>query len=93
MGDYYSKNLAALGYSKNVQRVILAHEYGGSRGATAAVDDELIDDLALVGSTDQIIERLRRIPDGVVPVIALDSGENRLDALSLLVNEMGAVNS
>jgi alkanesulfonate monooxygenase SsuD/methylene tetrahydromethanopterin reductase-like flavin-dependent oxidoreductase (luciferase family) len=73
MGKFYARNLSALGYDKNVEKIIAAYAQGGSRAATAAVDDELIDALSLIGSLDQIKEKLARIPGGVVPVFALDS--------------------
>ncbi len=70
MGKYYSSNLARLGFDSEVRRVIDAHARSGSKGATIAVGDELLDELALIGTRDQVIEKISRLPGGVHPVFA-----------------------
>jgi len=88
MGKYYAKKLAELGFEKNVERVIMAYKEGGSKEATAAVDDQLIDELSLIGSQDQILDKLRKIPEGVIPVLSIDSSETQLDSLGSMLKEV-----
>jgi len=74
MGKYYAKNLSVLGFDGSVEKIISAHSRGGSRAATEAVDDDLIEELSFTGGIDEIRDKLKKIPEGVVPVFALDSG-------------------
>lgn len=73
MGKHYAANLSALGFDSSVRRIIEAHAKGGSKAAAEAVDDELIDELSIVGDIEEIRNKVRRIQRGVVPVFALDS--------------------
>jgi len=72
MGRYYATNLSALGFDGNVKRIIEAYSDGGSKAAAAAVDDELINELSIIGGADEIQEKISEIAEGVVPVFALD---------------------
>lgn len=73
MGKYYAANLSSLGFDKNVKRIVEAHAAGGSRAAAEAVGDELAGELSIVGTIDEIRNKVSRIPKCVVPVFALDS--------------------
>ncbi len=69
MGKYYARNLSRLGYSEDVARIKNAHAVSGSKGAAAAVSDEVFEELAFVGSAESVREKIeRRIPEGVLPV-------------------------
>ncbi|MDA4111033.1 MAG: LLM class flavin-dependent oxidoreductase [Thaumarchaeota archaeon] len=91
MGAYYAKNLCNLGLEKNVKKIVEAHSVAGSKSAVEAVDDKLIDELALIGDIEDIREKLSKIPDGVVPVFVLEAPLNlkipdlKLDQLKLLM--------
>ncbi len=93
MGKFYAANLSKLGFEENVKKIIAGHSRGGSKGASEAVDEELIGELSLIGSVEEIREKLMELPKGVVPVIAMDSPATsdisglRLDALESLVRE------
>lgn len=73
MGEYYARNLAVLGFERNVEKILRTHSQADSKAATAAVDDELIEELSLIDSVDEIKEKLLKLPKGVVPVFAVDS--------------------
>jgi len=94
MGKYYSRNLAALGYDQMVKKILAAHSEGGSKAATAAVDEDLINELSMIGNVDEIREKLLKLPRNVVPVFALDSPPTeditglKLDELAPLVAEL-----
>jgi alkanesulfonate monooxygenase SsuD/methylene tetrahydromethanopterin reductase-like flavin-dependent oxidoreductase (luciferase family) len=94
MGKYYSRNLATLGYEQSVKKILEAHSQGGSKAATAAVDEDLVNELSMIGNLDEIREKLLKLPRSVVPVFALDSTPTeditglRLDELKPLVAEL-----
>ncbi|MDG6994350.1 MAG: LLM class flavin-dependent oxidoreductase [Nitrososphaerota archaeon] len=73
MGSYYAKNLINLGYEKSVERIMEAHRLEGHRGATGAVDDDLLNDLSFIGSLGAVVEKLSRIPSSVIPVLGLSA--------------------
>ncbi len=73
MGKYYAQNLSTLGFDQSVRKIISAYSKGGSKAATEAVGEDLIEELSFVGSIDEIREKLKKIPAGVVPVFAVDS--------------------
>ncbi|MHB8566907.1 MAG: LLM class flavin-dependent oxidoreductase [Nitrososphaerales archaeon] len=68
MGGYYSSNLSKLGFGDEVKKIIDAHS--GNKGT---VSGELIDELALVGDQNTILDRVARIPIGVHPVLAFSA--------------------
>jgi alkanesulfonate monooxygenase SsuD/methylene tetrahydromethanopterin reductase-like flavin-dependent oxidoreductase (luciferase family) len=69
MGKYYARNLAKLGYSKDVSRIAEADARLGSKGAAEVVSPELLEELTLVGSAKYVLEKIsERIPEEVYPV-------------------------
>ncbi|MDA4130735.1 MAG: LLM class flavin-dependent oxidoreductase [Thaumarchaeota archaeon] len=73
MGEYYARNMIRFGFGRDVKRIIDAHSSGGSKQATEAVEDHLIDELSLVGTAEEIREKILRIPKDVTPVFVLDA--------------------
>lgn len=75
MGKYYAQNLSALGFAQDVSKILVAYSKGGSRAAAEAVDDNLIQELSIIGSAEQVKEKLMtKIPSGVIPVFTIDPG-------------------
>jgi 5,10-methylenetetrahydromethanopterin reductase len=72
MGEYYSRNLAKLGYEKEVKAIKEAKLRGSGAEVTAAVtSSELIEDLSFVGSADDVYDKIEDlIPSEVIPVFA-----------------------
>ena len=91
MGRYYASNLSKLGYEESVKKILKAHSEGGSRAAANSVDDDLIDDLSLVGDVEQIREKIQSLPRMMTPVFALDALQDvstlRLNLLGPLMRE------
>jgi alkanesulfonate monooxygenase SsuD/methylene tetrahydromethanopterin reductase-like flavin-dependent oxidoreductase (luciferase family) len=91
MGSYYAKNLSKLGFSQSIEKIKNAHSTGGSKAAAEAVDNRLIDELSLVGSAEEIREKLSIMPSGVIPVIAVDQSfaedTRRLKSFQPLIDE------
>jgi alkanesulfonate monooxygenase SsuD/methylene tetrahydromethanopterin reductase-like flavin-dependent oxidoreductase (luciferase family) len=73
MGKFYAKNLAVLGFGESVQKILDAYTKGGSKAAAAAVDDQLIHELALLGNLEEIHERLLKLPKEIVAIFSVDS--------------------
>jgi alkanesulfonate monooxygenase SsuD/methylene tetrahydromethanopterin reductase-like flavin-dependent oxidoreductase (luciferase family) len=86
MGKYYSGNLSRLGYAESVRRIMESHANSGSKGASSAVDEALLDDLSLVGSVSEISEKIGKMPAEVVPVFALrgSSSEDAIEGINSL---------
>jgi alkanesulfonate monooxygenase SsuD/methylene tetrahydromethanopterin reductase-like flavin-dependent oxidoreductase (luciferase family) len=79
MGKYYSQNLSKLGYSESVLKIIETHAKLGGRETSKAVDERLLDDLTLIGTSSEISDKVRKMPAAVVPVFALKgSTENEV---------------
>ncbi len=76
MGSYYSKNLVRFGYEDDVKRIVEAHKSGGSSASEKAVSETLLEDLSLIGSHESVVERVSKLPEGVIPVLAFESGSS-----------------
>ena len=84
MGSYYAKNLSRLGFGESVEKIQKAYSTRGSKGASEAVDDALIDELSLIGTSDEIRKKLSRAvstSEEIIPVLGLDA--SRLGAAHL----------
>ena len=73
MGSYYSKNLVRLGYEDDVSRILEAHRVGDG-APEKAVSQRLLDELSLIGTSQSVIEKVSKLPEGVIPVLAFGSG-------------------
>lgn len=69
MGDYYYRALVSLGFEKEAE-TIRSRYRGGDREGAAAAAQALLDELALVGTPDQIAQKLSSYPANVVPVLS-----------------------
>jgi coenzyme F420-dependent oxidoreductase len=58
MGTFYRENLARQGYEETAHAVYDAWNEGDRERATAAIDDELLDDLAVAGTPEEARDRL-----------------------------------
>ena len=93
MGKFYARNLSGLGFDQGVQKILDAYSQGGSKAATAAVDEGLINELSLIGTLREIQGRLSKLPKEIVPVFAVDlppTGDIsglKLDELASLISE------
>jgi alkanesulfonate monooxygenase SsuD/methylene tetrahydromethanopterin reductase-like flavin-dependent oxidoreductase (luciferase family) len=93
MGKFYARNLSALGFDQSVEKILHAYSQGGSKAATAAVDEDLVNELSIIGNLGEIKDRLSKLPEVVVPVIAVDSSSSsdisglKLDELALLIGK------
>jgi len=92
MGAYYARNLSLLGFEKEVNEILGAHSRGGSKNATQAVSDALVQELSLIGTPEEIQEKVSQIPDGIIPVFVVDAGQSsdvrglKLDQLASLLH-------
>ena len=73
MGAYYARNLERLGFENAVSKIRKAHSLGGSKSATQAVEDALLDELSVIGRPEEIRRKLSHLPDSVVPVFVVDA--------------------
>jgi alkanesulfonate monooxygenase SsuD/methylene tetrahydromethanopterin reductase-like flavin-dependent oxidoreductase (luciferase family) len=93
MGSYYAKNLARLGLEDSVKKILKAYSVGGSKAASDSVDDDLIDELSIIGDIEKIREKIRNLPQKVIPVFTVDpqnlrsSSSVRLNLLEPLLRE------
>jgi alkanesulfonate monooxygenase SsuD/methylene tetrahydromethanopterin reductase-like flavin-dependent oxidoreductase (luciferase family) len=72
MGRYYSRNLARLGFAKQVEEISGAVSSGaGTLEASKKITDDFLNDFALIGTPAKILDRVVSIPDGIHPVFAL----------------------
>jgi alkanesulfonate monooxygenase SsuD/methylene tetrahydromethanopterin reductase-like flavin-dependent oxidoreductase (luciferase family) len=55
----YNRSLVAAGYPEQANAVIAARGAGDWRGARAALDDDLVDSIAVIGSREHCQERVR----------------------------------
>jgi len=95
MGTYYSKNLVRLGFEDDVNRMVEAHDRGGSTASAQAVTERMRDELSLVGTPQSVKERALKFPDGVVPVLgfsakSLDEVKSSIKSMRLLKQESSA---
>jgi alkanesulfonate monooxygenase SsuD/methylene tetrahydromethanopterin reductase-like flavin-dependent oxidoreductase (luciferase family) len=72
MGKYYSRNLSELGFASEISAIEEAYKRGGSQAAVEAVSDKLLDELSIIGSYDQVKEKLGEFPPGIRPVFSID---------------------
>ncbi|MHB1868170.1 MAG: LLM class flavin-dependent oxidoreductase, partial [Nitrososphaerales archaeon] len=89
MGSYYAKNLVKLGYEEDVNKIMEAHNRGGSKASELAVSERMLDELSLIGSRESAIEKLSKFPKGAIPVLGFSSGsvdemKNSIDSMRLL---------
>lgn len=70
MGIYYAQNLSRLGFEREVEQILLARRE--KKETPFPISDELFDELCLVGSKGEILERVSKLPKGVYPVFGLD---------------------
>lgn len=91
MGPFYGKALARQGYGELAQEVVQHWQSGDKEGAIDLVDEELLDDIAAVGTPEETREQLERFEsiDGVDAVAVsfprgadLDQITQTLSALS-----------
>lgn len=83
MGEYYQSNLRRLGYETEVAKIIDAQREKGSAGAALAVSDKLLDDLALIGSKEEVMEKVANLPKNVRPVLTF-SVKNSEEVMSAI---------
>jgi F420-dependent oxidoreductase-like protein len=80
--NFYKDLLVAYGYEKEAQTIQDLFLAGDRAGASAAVSDNLVDDLALVGSHQSVRDRLDVWRDGpVTTIIAETMNDNSLALL------------
>jgi alkanesulfonate monooxygenase SsuD/methylene tetrahydromethanopterin reductase-like flavin-dependent oxidoreductase (luciferase family) len=86
MGEYYHSNLRRLGYGAEVAKIINAHKEMGSAGAVLAISEKLLDDLTLIGSQDEVEEKIAKLPKNVRVVLtfSVKSDEEVMSAISSL---------
>jgi F420-dependent oxidoreductase-like protein len=79
MGDFYREQLSRLGYEAEVQEIRRAWTDGGRATGTAAVPDDLVDNLFFAGSVEACRERLAILEAAGVDMISVhvDSPEPR----------------
>ncbi|HKW03942.1 MAG TPA: LLM class flavin-dependent oxidoreductase, partial [Nitrososphaerales archaeon] len=70
MGKYYAQNLSKLGFEKEVEQILLARRE--KKELSVPLTDEFFDELCLVGSKEEIFERVSKLPKTVHPVFGLD---------------------
>jgi alkanesulfonate monooxygenase SsuD/methylene tetrahydromethanopterin reductase-like flavin-dependent oxidoreductase (luciferase family) len=87
MGDYYARNLASLGYWKQVEKIRTLYQAGNRSEAVEAVDDELLSELTLVGSTSRVAETVLSLIRRVTPIFALNVKDERekRDSINTLI--------
>jgi alkanesulfonate monooxygenase SsuD/methylene tetrahydromethanopterin reductase-like flavin-dependent oxidoreductase (luciferase family) len=74
MGKYYATNLVKLGYQKEVDQITSEAAAGrGTSELAKILTEQFINDFALIGTADQLIDRIAKMPDGVHPVFAFPS--------------------
>jgi len=71
MGSYYARNLERLGFKGSVEKIMKAYSVGGSRAASDAVYD-LIGELSIIGDVEKIREKLRTLPQNMVPIFSFE---------------------
>ena len=86
MGEYYHSNLRRLGYEDEVAKIIKAHKEMGRAGAALAISEKLLDDLTLIGSQDEVKEKIAKLPKNVRAVLtfSVQSSEEVTSAISSL---------
>lgn len=83
--DSYARNFERAGYGDAVRAIRERHAAGDRAGAVAAVSDEMVDGIDVIGSEDLVAETVRAYVDGgvEVPIVfPLPWGENRLDVVT-----------
>ena len=77
--NFYKDLLVAYGYEKDAQRIQNLFLGGDRAGATAAVSDDLVDELALVGTHERVRDQLEAWRDGpITTMIAEPMDESSL---------------
>ena len=88
--NFYNDYCKRLGYEEAAVKIQDAFLGGDRGGAVAAVPDELVDDLALIGPKERIVERLAAWKDAGAKrsVDSMLIGTGQHEALELLAEEM-----
>jgi len=94
MGSYYAKNLVKLGYEEDVNKIMEAHNRGGSKASELSVSERMLDELSLIGSRESAIEKLSKFPKGAIPVLgfssrSMDEMKNSIDSMRRLRQDDG----
>lgn len=86
MGEYYAKTLTQAGFAFVVEEVKEAYRRGEREKAVAAVTQELVDQLCLIGSAKEVRDKLEALPHSVTPVLGLkiSSGEEIRESINSL---------
>ena len=80
--NFYKDLLVAYGYEEEAQRIQDLFLGGDRTGATAAVSDDLVDELALVGTHERVRDQLDAWRDGpITTMIAEPMDESSLVSL------------
>jgi F420-dependent oxidoreductase-like protein len=81
--NFYNKVVARMGFEDAAARVAAAYLDGRKAEATAAVPDDLVDEIALVGSAGRVRERLSAWREaGVTTIVARTTDVDQLRALA-----------
>jgi F420-dependent oxidoreductase-like protein len=81
--NFYNKVVARMGFEDAAARVAEAYLDGRKAEATAAVPDDLVDEIALVGSAGRVRERLSAWREaGVTTIVARTTDVDQLRALA-----------
>ncbi len=70
MGEYYAKVLADSGFSEIVEQVKEAHSRGEKERAIDVISQELVDELCLLGSPEDIRRKIGAL-QGITPVLGM----------------------
>ena len=65
MGKYYATNLVRSGYEIEVKNILAAP----NQDRIMSVTEKLLSDLSLIGTPEQLFEKISKFPRGVVPVL------------------------
>jgi len=81
----YARNFERAGYGASVRAIRERHAAGDRAGAVAAVSDEMVDGIDVIGDEDRVAETVRAYVDGGVEfpiVFPLPWGEDRMAVVS-----------
>jgi alkanesulfonate monooxygenase SsuD/methylene tetrahydromethanopterin reductase-like flavin-dependent oxidoreductase (luciferase family) len=91
MGDYHFRALAENGYREVAERIREASAEGNHDEARAAVSDELLSDVALSGTPEQVEAQLETMPDGIDTLVATPSSVAEPEEVRATVSNLGSL--
>ncbi len=92
MGKYYAQNLSNLGFGRQVNEVLGVASSRGSKQAASAIRPGFLEEFCLIGSLEEILERVSKLPEQVYPVFGTKATSlEEAFASSKLLTEIAAL--